>query len=98
MPQGYTSIKEKGERKIIITEDGQKIKKAFAWKADGMKNEEIIKRLRAMGIPMYKQQLTKIFKNPFYCGIICHNMLDGKVVEGTHEALINPEIFLKVNN
>jgi site-specific DNA recombinase len=34
---------------------GKKIKKAFIWKAEGMKNEEIISRLKAMGVKMYKQ-------------------------------------------
>jgi site-specific DNA recombinase len=34
---------------------------------------------------------------PFYCGIINHGLLDGKVVESTHEKLISQEIFLKAN-
>ncbi len=97
-PQGYDSVTINGERKIVINETGKKIKKAFLWKASGMKNEEIIARLKAMGVPMYKQQLTKIFKKPFYCGIINHAMLDGKVVEGNHEPLISKEVFLSVNN
>jgi len=63
-----------------------------------MKNEEIILGLRAMGVPMYKQQLTKIFKKPFYCGLINHGMLNGRIVEGNHEKLVSPEIFLKVND
>ena len=63
-----------------------------------MKNEEIISRLKAMGVKMYKQQLTKIFKRPFYCGIINHGVLEGKIVEGDHEKMISPEVFLKVNN
>lgn len=47
---------------------------------------------------MYKQQLTKIFKRSFYCGMINHGLLEGKIVEGDHEKMISPEIFLKVNN
>ena len=34
-----------------------------------MKNEEIILKLQAIGVKMYKQQLHKIFINPFYCGL-----------------------------
>lgn len=97
VPQGYDIIKINGERKIVVNEVGKKLRKAFIWKAEGMKNEEIIGRLRAMGVPMYKQQLTKIFKRPFYCGIINHGLLDGKVVETTHEKLISQDIFLKAN-
>ena len=46
---------------------------------------------------MYKQQLHKIFVNPFYCGLVSHGMLNGKVVEGTHEKMISKEIFMRVN-
>jgi len=97
-PQGYDTVKINGERKLVINEVGKKIRKAFLWKAAGMKNEEIIGRLRAMGVPMYKQQLTKIFTKPFYCGLINHGLLEGKIVQGNHEPLISQEIFLKVNN
>jgi DNA invertase Pin-like site-specific DNA recombinase len=97
-PQGYDIVKINSEREIVINAEGKKLRKAFLWKAEGMKNEEIIDRLRAMGLPMYKQQLTKIFKKPFYCGIIAHGMLNGKVVAGTHEPLVSEEVFLKVNH
>lgn len=50
-----------------------------------------------MGVPLVKQHLTKIFKNPFYCGLISHSMLEGRIVEGTHEKLISKELFLAVN-
>lgn len=97
-PQGYDIVNINGERKIVVNAEGKKLRKAFLWKAEGMKNEEIIERLKAMGVPIYKQQLTKIFKKPFYCGIINHALLDGKVVEGQHEALVSKELFLRVNN
>lgn len=81
----------------MVNETGKKLKKAFHWKADGMKNEETIARLKAMGVKMYKQQLTKIFKKPFYCGLINHGLLDGKVKKGKHEAMISPELFMRIN-
>ncbi len=96
-PQGYEIVRVGGERKIRVNDIGKKIRKAFEWKAEGMKNEEIVTRLRAMGVKMYKQQLTKILQNPFYSGIINHSMLDGKVVEGKHERLISQALFLKIN-
>ena len=97
-PQGYDIVRTNGQRKIVVNEVGKKLRKAFIWKAEGVKNEEIISRLRAMGVKMYKQQLTKIFKRPFYCGVINHGLLEGKIVEGNHEKLISKEIFLKVND
>jgi hypothetical protein len=33
------------------------------------------------------------FKNPFYCGLISHNFLEGELVQGKHEALINEALF-----
>jgi site-specific DNA recombinase len=96
-PQGYDIVRTNGERKIILNADGKKIKKAWDWKIQGLKNEEIVLKLQALGVKMYKQQLHKIFVNPFYCGLVSHGMLNGKVVEGTHEKMISQEIFMRVN-
>ena len=96
-PMGYDIVRSNGERKIVVNATGKKLRNAFIWKSEGLKNEEIIEKLIAMGVPMYKQQITKVFKNPFYCGLVAHGMLDGKVIEGTHEKMISQEIFLNVN-
>ena len=96
-PQGYDIIKINGDRRIAVNEDGKKIRKAFEWKASGTKNDEIVTRMKTMGVKMYKQQLCKILHNPFYCGIISHALLDGQVVEGTHEKLIGKDLFLRVH-
>lgn len=96
-PIGYDIVKTNGVRSIVINSTGKKIRKAFVWKSEGMKNEQILSKLRSMGLPLAKQHLTKILKNPFYCGLLSHAMLDGKIVEGTHEKLISRELFLTVN-
>jgi site-specific DNA recombinase len=44
------------------------------------------------------QSMSGTFKNPFYCGLMAHNLLEGKLVNGNHEKLISKEIFLKVND
>lgn len=97
-PQGYSIIKGDGNRRLVINETGQKIKKAWQWKLQGMRNEDIAAKLTKMGVPMYKQQIYKIFKNPFYCGLVCHGMLEGKVVEGKHERMISQEDFFKIHS
>ncbi|MEO6831570.1 MAG: recombinase family protein, partial [Chitinophagaceae bacterium] len=97
-PLGYDIVKTNGVRKIVINKAGKEVRKAFIWKSEGLKNEDIMIRMRLGGVPMYKQQLTKILKNPFYCGLLCHGLLEGQVVEGTHEKLISREVFLKVND
>lgn len=96
-PIGYDTIRSEGQRRIVVNETGKKLRKAFVWKGEGMSNQEVMERLEAMGLKIYKQKLTKILKNPFYCGLIAHGMLNGRVVEGLHEKLISQELFLKVN-
>jgi site-specific DNA recombinase len=96
-PMGYDIIRKNGERLIVVNDEGKKLKKAFEWKVKGLKNEAILEKLRSMGLRIYKQKLSAIFRNPFYCGLMAHGMLDGKVIEGKHEKLISHDMFLKVN-
>jgi site-specific DNA recombinase len=93
----YDRTKVTKEQKIIINEKGAFIKQAFEWRALGHTYYTIIAKLKPFGINLYKQALTDIFKNPFYCGLISHNFLEGELVQGKHEALINEALFLKVN-
>lgn len=97
LPPGYDVIKHNKERKIVINAEGRKIQKAWQWKLQGMRNEDISHKLAKMGLFMYPQKIHKIFKNPFYCGLIAHGILDGKVVEGKHEAMVSKEDFFKIN-
>lgn len=106
-PFGYDQITKRKRqnselevRQIIkVNEKGKLIRKAFYWKAeDQLSNVEILKKLKGLGLKISKQQLTKILANPFYCGIMTHNVLEGEVVMGRHEKLISEEIFLKANN
>jgi site-specific DNA recombinase len=98
-PTGYEFDRRKvtKEQTIIINEKGELIKQAFEWRALGHTYDTIIEKLKPFGINLYKQALTDIFKNPFYCGLISHNFLEGELVQGKHEALITEDLFLKVN-
>lgn len=96
-PQGYVIVKQDGERKIILNDEGKKIRKAWDWKLQGFSNEQIVEKLKDIGVKMYKQQISKIFANPFYCGIVAHGLLDGQVREGLHEKMISKEVFFKIN-
>ncbi len=97
-PMGYDVVKVNGERKITVNKTGQHLKKAFQWKLHGVKNDEIVERLQALGVTMYKQKLSQILSNPFYCGIIVNKMLNGKLVKGTHPRIVSEDEFLAVNN
>ncbi len=97
-PMGYDVVRLNGERKIVINKTGHQLKKAFQWKKEGAKSEEIVERLQALGIKIYKQKLSAIFANPFYCGVIAIKTLEGKLVNGTHPSIVSQEDFLQVNN
>ena len=97
-PTGYKWDKNKGE--IVFHETkGPLIKKAFMWKYNdpNTTSEEIRVKLRKMGLSLSKPTMTRIFQNPFYCGMIAHNLLNGEVVEGKHPKLVSKKIFLAVN-
>ena len=97
-PFGYTALTENGNRRIIVNNDGELLRKAFKWKLKyGLDNTVIVGRLQAAGCPMYPQKLKKIFKNPFYCGLMAHRALGGEVVPGNHPPMISQTDFLKLN-
>ena len=97
-PRGYDQKTTKAKQTITTNEEGKFIKKAFQWKADEkLTNEEIRQRLEKLGFRINKQKLSEMFKNPFYCGLMVHNFLNGEVVPGNHPAIISEETFLRVN-
>lgn len=97
-PYGYNEIKENGKRRIVVNEKGKLLQKAFYWKAtERITHAEISGRLAELGTRIPEKRLSGYFRNPFYCGLMAHAALKGKLVEGRQEVLISKEIFLKVN-
>ena len=97
-PIGYEQKKVNGKNTWVVNEQGQLLRKAFLWKAtEKISNEEARDRLKKLGLTISHQQMSSIFRNPFYCGLMAHNCLEGQVVEGIHEKLVSRELFLKVN-
>lgn len=94
---GVFHRERKRSAKNCRDEIGKKLRKAFQWKAEGIKNDEILERLKAIGWSISLQKLSRAFSNPFYYGVIANRMLNGRLVEGTHEKLISQELFLQVN-
>ncbi|TSE10015.1 recombinase family protein [Aquimarina algiphila] len=98
-PLGYKNARNDKNVPIIIPDENAKlVRKAFLWKVDeNISNADIVERLQMQGLKIYRQRLTDIFRNPIYCGLISHGLLEGKVVQGNHEPIISKNIFLKVN-
>jgi site-specific DNA recombinase len=96
-PTGYSFVKGAATQTIVINEKGEAMKQAFIWRANGMTYEQIVEKLKPLGVIMPKQTLTDIFRNPFYCGFMSHNLLNGEVIKGRHPALIDEDLFLRAN-
>jgi site-specific DNA recombinase len=97
-PIGYERKLVDDEMILTISEKGEILKKAFYWKAnESITNEEIVKRLLTYGLEIKRQNLSNIFRNVFYCGLIAHNLIPGQIIQGKHQPLITLELFKKVN-
>lgn len=59
-------------------------------------SESVLKRWHCRTRSMVSR-LSEILRNPFYCGYLSHNLLEGQVIKGNHEALITEETFLQAN-
>ena len=103
-PLGYDHRKE-GKRHILTVNDtGRILKNAFVWKAEGIGDMEIVKRLKSYGLTIDRRHLNKLLHNPFYCGYITHNLLgfdeNGEPIQvpGNQEKLIEESLFMKIQN
>ncbi len=84
------------KQKIIINDEGKKIRKAWKWKLQGHNDTVIMNRLNSMGVKIYKQKLSKIWRNTYYCGVRFSSLLEEPVV-GQWEPMVSIKEFAKVN-
>lgn len=105
VPRGYDQYgpRVKNEKfhsstpRICINVDGRVLQQAWQWKLQGERDFVIENRLRDLGLKKITAEvLSKMWRNPFYCGICSHKMLDGKVVSGNWEKMVSQEDFLYV--
>ncbi len=99
LPMGYERQLINGEKRIVINQTGEAIRKAFRWKAElGLRTSEIAARLQKLGYKISEKRLSEIFRNVFYCGLLSNKMLGAVIVEGKNwEPLVSRELFLKAN-
>jgi len=105
VPRGYdhwgTRVKGKYSevQKITLNSEGKILQQAWQWKLQGDRDYLIQERLGDLGLKKLNRQfISQMWRNPFYCGISSHKMLDGKVIYGNWEKLISEEDFLVVQH
>ena len=92
-PRVVDPVKRGIEQKIIVNEDGLKLKRAWEWKLQGLDDVEIIKRLDALGVKITKQNISSMWRRAFYCGIQTNAFLEGNPIKGKWEPLVSEEVF-----
>ncbi len=101
-PLGYKNLNPKHRacnHKLVITDEGKELRRAFKLKAEGMiSNKDIIALLNARGVKLTEKNFRWIISNPFYTGHVTGKLLEGRLVKGQHPALIDMETFLKAND
>ncbi len=84
-------------QKIVINEEGKLLKRAWEWKKQGMKDYQIIKELKFLGVEIKKQAISSMWRNPFYCGVLSHNFLDNNPIEGNWDKMVSKRDFIRIN-
>ena len=97
IPCGYKRNPELKKEIRIDEAKGELMKQAFLWRAEGVSQVVICERLQAQGLNMRPKRLSKVLKNPFYCGWIIHENLNNSPVKGQHDALIDEDTFFSIN-
>jgi DNA invertase Pin-like site-specific DNA recombinase len=103
-PIGYKNkITEDGRKYISIDEQrGPLMKWAFEQVAEGrFTTEDILRRVRAMGIECSKNNFWVALRNPVYCGnikIAAYKNEEEQIVKGQHTPLISEALFYDVQD
>ena len=97
-PLGYDRKKIGKEHILTVNDAGRILKNAFIWKAtENAGDIEIVNRLKHLGLNVDRKHLNKILHNRFYCGYIEHNLLDGEIIKGKQEILIDEDTWNRAN-
>lgn len=97
IPFGYKRNPEKKKEILIDGIKGDLMKQAFKWRAEGIAQVTICERIQAQGVNMKPKRLSRLLRNPFYCGWIINRNLNNVPKKGVHPALIDEETFFTVN-
>lgn len=97
-PIGYRW--DRNNRIVVIDEEkGPLVKKLFMMKYNdpNLTWKEIRLEIKKKGLYIPPQTVSRMIRNPFYCGLITDNLLEGEIVEGVHEPIVSKEVFLTVS-
>ena len=84
-------------QEIKINEEGKILRQAWILKKTGTPDSLIRKELESLGVKISKQTMSKMWRNPFYCGILVNSLIE-EAVTGNWEPLVSVEDFMYIND
>lgn len=83
-------------QRFEINEDGVLLKEAWRWKLSGLHSDvQILGMLEKESLKLSSQKISRIWRNPFYCGILINKLLE-EPVRGSWPPIVSQEDFIKV--
>ncbi len=83
-------------QRIEFSEEAPIIRKGWDWKLQGVSCVLIRRKMEDLGVKMSRQQVSKMWRNPFYAGVNANKLLGQDICEGNWPKMVNQEEFMKV--
>lgn len=83
-------------QRIEQSDEAPVIRKAWEMKMQGMSDNLIQPKLEALGVKLTRQQLSKMWRNPFYCGVNMNKLLGDHIVKGNWKPIVTEKEFFIV--
>lgn len=99
--RGYNFKMIGGKRTLCPNEEAPFIQQMFRMIHKGIYTQlEVVQEMKRIGHSVSKQNLSKLLRNPVYCGLLPDKYGDngGKFIQGIHKPLISEKVFFEVQN
>lgn len=99
--RGYCFKMIAGKRTLTPNEDAVSVRKMFEMAHKGIyTQQEIVNALKRLGHSVSKQNLSRLLRNPVYCGLLPdkYKQNGGKFIRGIHEPLVSEKVFFEVQD
>ena len=72
------------------------VRRGWDMKLKDQSDNIIIYELKRLGYKISPQKLSKIWRNPFYCGVSTNKLLNGRVIKGNWQSMVTEKEFFQV--
>jgi site-specific DNA recombinase len=83
-------------QRIEKSGEARAVRKGWEMKMQGMSDNLIQIKLEEIGLTITRQVLSKMWRNPFYCGVNVNSLLGDKIVKGNWKPIVSEKEFFMV--